>query len=145
LHGKKPIASLNIDAEVTLKQVSSLGMVQRIEKIAPFGAANPRPILVASNVSLAEPAKTMGSGDRHFNARFTQHGTSMRAVAFGQAEWVEPFNSHQGLFDVAFRPSINEYNGFQKVELQLMDWRVAKLSPNAPNASVASQRPISAS
>jgi single-stranded-DNA-specific exonuclease len=145
LHGKKPIASLDIDAEVTLKQVSSLHLVQRIEKIAPFGAANPRPILVASNVSLAEPAKTMGSGDRHFTVRFTQHGTTMRAVAFGQADWVEPFNTHPGLFDVAFRPSINEYNGFQKVELQLMDWRVAKLSANAPHASAASPRPISAS
>jgi single-stranded-DNA-specific exonuclease len=94
---------------------------------------------------LAEPAKTMGSGDRHFTVRFTQHGTTMRAVAFGQADWVEPFNTHPGLFDVAFRPSINEYNGFQKVELQLMDWRVAKLSANAPHASAASPRPISAS
>jgi single-stranded-DNA-specific exonuclease len=130
LGGKQPIATLQIDAEVTLRQVSSLDLVFRLEKLSPFGAANPRPILVASNVSLADPATTMGSSNRHLSARFVQNGTRMRAVAFGQAEWAEPLNSHNGLFDIAFRPNINEYNGMKRVELQLMDWRVAKLAPN---------------
>ncbi|MCU0707636.1 MAG: single-stranded-DNA-specific exonuclease RecJ [Pirellula sp.] len=129
-----PVTQLHVDAEATFQQLS-LNTVERIEQLAPFGAANPRPVLVASDVELHEPAKRFGNGERHVSARFRQHGTILRAVAFSQAEWMEPINSHQGNFDLAFRPTINEFQGFKKVELQLLDWRAAKQSPNAPTTT----------
>lgn len=143
LKGQKPVETLNIDAEVTLKQISSLDLIYRLEKMAPFGAANPRPVLVASNVTLAEPAKAMGSGNRHLDVKLLQNGTRMRGVAFGQAEWIEPLNTHQGQFDIAFRPQLNEFNGMKRVELQLLDWRVAKLSPEQPHSASTRTSPIS--
>jgi single-stranded-DNA-specific exonuclease len=143
LNGQKPVETLNVDAEVTLKQISSLDLIYRLEKMAPFGAANPRPVLVASNVTLAEPAKTMGNSNRHLDVKLLQNGTRMRGVAFGQAEWIEPMNSHQGQFDIAFRPQMNEFNGMKRVELQLIDWRVAKLSPDSPHAAPNRTSPAS--
>ena len=138
LKGQKPVASLNIDAEATFKQMN-LNTVSMIEKLAPFGAANSRPILVASNVELADPAKAMGGGDRHMSVKLVQYGAAMRAVAFGQAEWIEPLNNHRGQIDVAFRPNINEFNGMKRVELQLLDWRVAKITVNPPHAPKSSE------
>lgn len=132
LNGQKPVETLHVDAEVTLKQISSLDLVSRLEKLAPFGASNPRPVLVASNVTLAEPAKSMGNSNRHLDVKFLQNGTRIRGVAFGQADWIEPLNSHQGQFDIAFRPQLNEFNGMKRVELQLLDWRAAKLPPEQP-------------
>ena len=133
------MAQLQIDAETTLKQMN-LNTVSMMEKLAPFGAGNPRPVLVASNVELTEAAKAMGAGDRHMTARFTQFGSVMRAVAFGQSDWIEPMNSHKGQFDIAFRPNINEYNGMKSVQLQLLDWRVSRIaaqSPHSPRTSKA--------
>lgn len=134
LRGQKPVAQLQIDAETTLKQMN-LNTVSLLEKLAPFGAGNPRPVLVASNVELTEDAKPMGAGDRHMTARFTQYGSVMRAVAFGQSDWIEPLNNHKGQFDIAFRPNINEYNGMKSVQLQLLDWRVAKTPVQSPHLS----------
>jgi single-stranded-DNA-specific exonuclease len=139
LKGHQPVAQLQIDAETTLKQMN-LNTVSMMEKLAPFGAGNPRPVLVASNVELTEAAKAMGAGDRHMTARFTQFGSVMRAVAFGQSDWIEPMNSHKGQFDIAFRPNINEYNGMKSVQLQLLDWRVSRIaaqSPHSPRTSKA--------
>jgi single-stranded-DNA-specific exonuclease len=139
LKGKQPVAQLQIDAETTLKQMN-LNTVSMMEKLAPFGAGNPRPVLVASNVELTEAAKAMGAGDRHMTARFTQFGSVMRAVAFGQSDWIESMNSHKGQFDIAFRPNINEYNGMKSVQLQLLDWRVSRIaaqSPHSPRTSKA--------
>jgi single-stranded-DNA-specific exonuclease len=139
LKGQQPVAQLQIDAETTLKQMN-LNTVSMMEKLAPFGAGNPRPVLVASNVELTEAAKAMGAGDRHMTARFTQFGSVMRAVAFGQSDWIEPMNSHKGQFDIAFRPNINEYNGMKSVQLQLLDWRVSRIaaqSPHSPRTSKA--------
>ena len=130
------MAKLEIDAEATFKQMN-LNTVSILEKLAPFGAANPRPILVASNVELVDAAKAMGSGDRHMSGRFVQYGSVMRGVAFGQAEWIEPLNKHKGQIDIAFRPNINEFNGMKRVELQLLDWRVAKIPVNPPHSPKA--------
>ncbi len=138
LTGQRPIASLHIDAEATFKQMN-LNTVCTMERLAPFGAFNPRPILVASNVDLADPAKAMGSGDRHMSVKLAQYGSSMRGVAFGQAEWIEPLNNHRGQIDVAFRPNINEFNGMKRVELQLLDWRVAKIPVNPPHNPQSSE------
>jgi single-stranded-DNA-specific exonuclease len=91
--------------------------------LAPVGQANSRPLLCATEVFLSAPPKYLGTGERHFAAHFQQQQVKFRAVAWGQGEWVEQLAQVQGPLDIVFRPSINEYNGFRSVELQLVDWR----------------------
>ncbi len=116
------VAEIRIDAEAPLSQLT-LRTVQQIEQLAPFGAGNPRPVLSASGVSLPEPPRRMGSGERHMSAKISQHGVTMRSVAFGQGDWVEELAQASGPFDIAYRPVINEFRGRQNVELHLVDWR----------------------
>ncbi len=75
---------VHINAEAPLGQLD-LSTVELIESLAPFGAANPRPLFYASGVKLAEPPKTMGKTGRHLAVSFQQHHVRMRGVAFGQA------------------------------------------------------------
>ena len=74
---------LHIDAESPLAQLT-LQTVTQMERLAPFGAGNPRPLLCATHVELAEAPRTMGSGDRHLSVRLQQHKVRLRAVAFGR-------------------------------------------------------------
>jgi single-stranded-DNA-specific exonuclease len=97
--------------------------VQQIEQLAPFGQGNPRPVLCASNVTLAAPPKRMGGGERHLSVKLEQHRSKMRAVAFGQGDWVEELAQLDGPIDIAYRPVINDYRGMQTVEIHLVDWR----------------------
>ena len=115
-------AELVIDAEFPFS-VFDAGMVRRIDSLAPFGRGNLRPIICTRGVTLAEAPKTMGADQRHFSAKFRQHEQTLRAVAFGEAEWVEQMQQHNGPIDVAFHPVINDFRGFTNVELQLIDWR----------------------
>ncbi len=117
-----PVHEILIDAQTPLGQLN-LQTVTQIEQLSPFGQGNPRPILCASDVILVEPSRRMGGGERHLAVKLSQHSVEMRAVAFGQGDWCEELNLCQGPIDVAFRPVINEYNGFRKVEIQLVDWR----------------------
>jgi single-stranded-DNA-specific exonuclease len=116
------VAEIWIDAETTLGQLT-LPTVTQMEQLAPFGHANPRPILCTTGVRLAEPPRRMGEGDRHLSVRLVQHERAIRAVAFGQGEWADPLAAHTGTFDIAFRPVINEFMGRKNVELHLVDWR----------------------
>ncbi len=114
-----------IDAEAPLGQLT-LETVKQLEQLAPFGNGNPRPVLCASGLELAEPPKKMGNGERHLMARFRQGNVTMRAVAFGQAEWADLLIEQEGSIDVAFRPVINEFRGMRAVEMQIVDWRPAR-------------------
>ncbi len=136
------IAEIEIDAEAALAQLT-IPIVQQIEQLAPFGTGNPRPILCASDVRLAEPPKRMGSGDRHLALRVDQLGTRLRAVAFGQGEWADPLSQHDGTIDLAFRPVINEFRGRKSVELHVVDWRPANSTTSCPSPLASSCPPHS--
>ena len=118
-------AEILIDAEANFGQMK-LDTVCQIQTLEPFGESNPRPIFCASNVTLKEPAQRMGGGDRHLTALLLQHGVPMRAVAFGAGGWCEELNALDGPLDVAYRPVINEFRGYRKVEIQIVDWRPSR-------------------
>lgn len=115
-------AEIIIDAEASFAQLN-LNTVKQIEMMEPFGAGNPRPTLLCQNVSLAEPARRMGSGDRHLTMRLDQGGKTIRAVAFGAGDWCDELNECNAPIQVAYRPVINEFRGYRRVEVHVVDWR----------------------
>ncbi len=118
------LAELHIDAEATLSQLT-LDTLREIERLAPFGQANLRPVLCASQVHLTEAPRRMGASERHLSMRIVQHGVKMRAVAFGRADWADHLPEPSLPIDLAFHPVINEFNGYRKVEMQIVDWRLS--------------------
>jgi single-stranded-DNA-specific exonuclease len=119
------VAELWIDAEAPLSAFT-LQAVSQIEQLAPFGQANARPLVCATGVTLDEPPKRIGGGGRHLALKVRQHGTKMRAVFFGGGDLAEEMAGISGPLSLAFRPVINEFNGFRRVEMQIADWRVAE-------------------
>ncbi len=119
------VPDLDIDAEALIGNLT-LSTLQELNKLAPFGQSNPRPILCASGVRLLEPVKTMGTEGRHLSMRLAQHDSEIRAVAFGKSDWIGDLTNTDALYDFAFRPVINEYRGFRSVELHLIDFRLSE-------------------
>ena len=115
-------ATLDIDGETTLAALS-LRVVEEIERLAPFGQANRRPVLCSSGVALAAPARTIGEGGRHLQLSLVQHGATIRGVAFGAGDWLPHLPSPGEPFHIAFRPVVNEFRGRRSAEVQLVDWR----------------------
>jgi single-stranded-DNA-specific exonuclease len=116
---------LTIDAEAPLSAFT-LAVADQIERLAPFGQSNARPLLCATRVTLCEPARPMGEGDRHLSMRLRQHEVSLRAVAFGGGERADELARIDQPLDVAFRPVINTFRGRRSVELHLVDWRASR-------------------
>jgi single-stranded-DNA-specific exonuclease len=119
------VAELCIDVETPLSQLT-MRVVKQIEQLAPFGQGNPRPVLCAGDVELAETPRRMGGGDRHLSIKVRQHQAVLRGVAFGKGEWADELAQVDGPIDIAFRPVINEFRGRHNVELHLLDWRVSQ-------------------
>jgi single-stranded-DNA-specific exonuclease len=129
------IAELRIDAEVTFSSLTQQA-VEQIERLAPFGHQNPRPLLCASDVTLVESPKPVGGGQRHLSLRLLQHGVQFKAIAFGGADWAAELNDTSGPISVAFRPFVNHFRGRRSVELQVCDWQPAG------GANIAAREPL---
>ena len=119
-------AEILIDGEFPLG-VFTLQVASQIEEMAPFGAANRRPIMCSQGVYLSEAPKTMGVDNRHFSANFQQDNVAFRAISFGNGQWVEKMAPHgAGPFDIVFHVTLNTFGGRTKVELNLIDWQPSK-------------------
>jgi single-stranded-DNA-specific exonuclease len=127
------VAELRIDAEVSFSSLT-VDAVLQLERMAPFGSGNPRPVMCTTDVSLVDAPKKMGGGERHLALRLRQHNLQLRGVAFGGGEWCDEIAAVEGGLAVAFRPVINEFKGRRNVELHICDWRSA-LEPHVLSSS----------
>ncbi len=116
------VAELFVDVEAPLSAFT-LQAVQQLERLAPFGQGNSRPLLCTTGVALAGPLKPLGSSGHHLAMMLSQNGVTLRAVAFGGSDWADELTAVEGPLDVAFRPVINHFRGRQSVELHMVDWR----------------------
>jgi single-stranded-DNA-specific exonuclease len=119
-------AELLIDAESPLSAFTPQ-TVQDIERMAPFGHGNSRPLVCASGVEMAESPKMLGKSGRHMAMKLRQHNVAFRAVAFGVSDRAEELLGVDGPLDVAFHPVINTFRGNRSVELRLVDWRTSRV------------------
>jgi single-stranded-DNA-specific exonuclease len=126
-------AELFVDVEAPFSAFT-LQATQQLERLAPFGHGNTRPLLCTTGVTLNGPPKPLGSSGHHIAMMLSQHGVTLRAVAFGGGDWADELTAANGPLDVAFRPVINDFRGRQSVELHLVDWRPT-IGDNAPHTT----------
>ena len=131
------MASIDVDAEVQLADLTHRA-VRELETLGPFGAEHRRPVLAATRVQLVEPPRKMGGGERHLSLRVRQGNSVLRCVAFGKGEWADDIAACDAPLSICFSPSLNAFNGYENVELQLIDWQPASAAqlPDACQSAV---------
>jgi single-stranded-DNA-specific exonuclease len=108
------IRTLEVDAETTLQEMD-LETVRRLEALAPFGPANPEPLLCARNVRILESRIV---GDKHLKARVKQNGAVVEAIGFRL--W-ESHPLHGKTVNMVFTPQIDRWQGRERVQLKMID------------------------
>jgi single-stranded-DNA-specific exonuclease len=103
-----------------------LELAEELERLAPFGTANPGPVLLLPAAEFADPV-TMGEG-KHL--RFTVHGggARSRAVAFGAPGGRLPVAAEAPV-DATFHLERNAYNGAVEPRLVLRSARGSEPGP----------------
>jgi single-stranded-DNA-specific exonuclease len=110
-----------IDAEVPLGLIS-FNLVRAIERLEPYGQGNSKPILMSSNVTIAEQPRRFGQEGEHLRILVRQGTASATLKAWRRADrWGNLVRG--SACDIAFEPRIEEYNGRVEVGLNLIDLR----------------------
>ena len=124
--GGMPAPRLVLDAEVPLSALT-FGLMKDLDKLEPYGAANPKPKFMAAGLKVESP-RLMGTGDvkKHMDFRVRQGDTVIRCVAWNMADRLEELTSAEGDCCLAFTPKINDWRGYRKIELQVVDFKPGK-------------------
>jgi single-stranded-DNA-specific exonuclease len=117
------VPCLNIDCMSELRQLSE-PVVRDLQRLGPFGTANPRPLLCCTGLEVAGVPRRVGKSGDHVQFLARQAGVSMKCIAFNYGEIFNRLTSGTKI-DLAVEPSISEYNGYRNVELEVKDLRFA--------------------
>ncbi len=107
---------LRLDAEVRLGDIS-LAALNELEQLKPMGMGNPAAQFCARRLTLKKSAQRMGANQQHVKLWVTDGAVTHEAV------WWNAGTVPAGTFDLAFAPSLNEFNGRTTVQLKVLDWR----------------------
>ena len=120
---------LRIDAELRPAEIG-LALAEHLRRLAPFGAGNPEPVFICSELTAHEvrllPDKK-GTGPGHLKLRLGPHG----AASIDRPEFDAIGFSLGGMslavgarLDAAFQLSIDTWNGAQRLQLKLKDLKL---------------------
>lgn len=117
---------IHIDAYLGLDQIS-LPLIRAVNRLAPFGPGNERPIFVLSDVELVGDA-TLGRTQEHRRLRIRDAQGREEQVFWWQSSGM---SLPEGRLDLAVYLGINVFRGQENIQLTLVDAR-AVAPPPAP-------------
>ena len=118
------IPEVRVDAVLSLEEIGR-SLYSRMALLEPFGTENPVPSFLSQGVKLQE-VKVIGKEKNHVRFRAVQGKGRIEGVGFGFAEVLESVDPGADLFDIAYELNLNTWNGRDKLEIKLLDIRLAE-------------------
>ena len=110
----KPVPDVNCDLLIRDPSLLTLENVRELDRLEPFGNANPKPVFCFSD-ALLESADQVGGG-RHLKVRVSIGGTRLDGIFFSHNAQALGVAAGDRV-DLAFTPQINEFRGHASVQL----------------------------
>jgi single-stranded-DNA-specific exonuclease len=114
-----------IDREVAFERVTA-ELMREIGRLAPFGERNEAPVLLSTDLRLAEPPRTIGSDGSHLVMQLRRGSQVLKALFFGAAARAGELKMGEPVHAV-FTPRWNVFRGERRLELELVDFRTGPL------------------
>ena len=108
---------ITINAVLPLDNIS-MNFYQIISQMEPFGPDNMRPVFIAQKVYDTGYSKMVK--DLHISCSFKQGKNTIRGIGYNMPQHMEIIQSGKP-FDIVFQLQLNEWQGTQSVQIQIMD------------------------
>ena len=108
------IPPIKIDSSLRFDHIDD-SLIEELQRLAPFGVANPEPIFISENVEVLSSTLLKGS---HLKMRLGQGGKVLEAIGFNMPhiEVKEGYN-----ISLAYSPTFNVWNGNRSIQLKIRD------------------------
>ncbi|WP_199425662.1 single-stranded-DNA-specific exonuclease RecJ [Thermaerobacillus caldiproteolyticus] len=112
------IPMTTIDVKCSVSDLT-LTAAEQLQKLAPFGVDNPKPLILIEDVSI-QTIRRIGADQSHVKAVFEQDGATIESVGFGYGYLYDEI-APDAKVSVVGELSINEWNHIRKPQLMLCD------------------------
>ena len=112
------VRTIKIDCEIMPDELT-FETCNKINRLEPFGAANPEPILLIKNATILN-IRSVGKASEHLQFPIRLGDKMFNAIAFRFGEHLDKINlaiPH----DIVCNVEINEWNGNRKLQLKIVD------------------------
>ena len=109
---------LHIDLEIELKDISD-EFVATLEKFAPFGPQNMRPIFLTRNCEVIDTPYVVGTN--HLKMKVGKDGSVIDVIGFGFGDMARHLSQRGCLVDIVYALEFNTYRGVTKIQIRLRD------------------------
>jgi single-stranded-DNA-specific exonuclease len=109
---------LTAEAEIPFSSVT-LDLVKEIAKLAPFGAGNPTPVLVARDLNVLS-SRAVGENAKHLKVKLGEGSLSRDGIGFNLGSVLEAVANSKKV-DVAFSVEENTWNMVTDVQMVIKD------------------------
>lgn len=121
-----------IDTALKLREVNSQ-LLERIEKLAPYGMENPQPKFVSGSL-IVKSMRTLGKDAKHLKLYLCEklEGENLKTIAsrpveaviWNRAEeFLKQYSSiNQPEITIVYTPKINDFRGEKSIQLDIKDW-----------------------
>jgi single-stranded-DNA-specific exonuclease len=113
-----------INAEIAIDAIN-MNFFQIVSQMEPYGPDNARPLFIAKNVYDAGYSKLVK--EAHISFHITQGQQSIKGIGYNMPQHISIVKSGMP-FDVVFQLQLNEWQGNQTVQLQVIDLKAASVS-----------------
>ncbi|MFA6254626.1 MAG: single-stranded-DNA-specific exonuclease RecJ [Patescibacteria group bacterium] len=122
LTGKDITPLLKVDLTIKLEDVN-WELFDELEKFIPYGEGNPKPIFLASDLTVVE-AQTVGQDRKHMRL-MVKHTTPIirKTIGFCFGDWCAKLKTGDKV-DMVFEVDVNEWNGNRELQLKIVDLKI---------------------
>lgn len=125
LAGDPMVATLAIDAEA-LAQTIDIDLARSLQSLAPFGMGNRKPIFILRGMT-CQSTRVLGKDGKHHRVMLEHSDIAdVLECVMWNTQGLVPADGQR--IDVAFTPEVNSYNGRERLQLVLTDWRAERNS-----------------
>ena len=114
---------LELECEAGAEDLS-FAVSENIRKFEPFGNGNPEPTLVLRNAQILN-VKPVGKEGEHLQFPVKLGDKKFQAIAFRFGEHLDKIKPENN-YDIAFNLEINEWQGYKKLQLRVVDLKESK-------------------
>ena len=110
-------SEIDVDMVIEPEDVN-IDLINTINKLQPFGSANPSPLFVVENLILNQ-FKMMGQNNNHLKIYASKNScNNIECIKWNLPNFSVPLNTN---FNILFYPKINEFNGNTTVQYIVSD------------------------
>jgi single-stranded-DNA-specific exonuclease len=111
------LPSLDIDMELSFADLNAES-IEELEKLEPFGMANPEPLFYTRNLKLKGEPQTLSRETLKFWV--SDGNATFQAIGFGMSELKDSF-TRADTFDLIYSPRIDNWRGDSAILLEAKD------------------------